>query len=117
MRQLCFRLNFLVTYRILKNIPSFEWRSSKRWNDAGPSKGRTKSYKQVFAVIFYVSKYSIQSNTFDPNSSTAIVDNSAYTHIFNYESMFVGKLNEVNISGVATIGGTDFKPTGIVTVK
>ena len=31
--------------------------------------------------------------------------------------MFVGKLNEVEISGVATIGGTAFKPTGTGTVK
>ena len=31
--------------------------------------------------------------------------------------MFVGKLHEVDIYGVATIGGTYFKPTGIVTVK
>ena len=31
--------------------------------------------------------------------------------------MFVGKLHEVDIFWVATIGGTDFKPTGIGTVK
>ena len=117
MRKICFTLKCLVTSRIFKNILSFEWGMSKRWNDAGPNKGHTKSYKRIFAVIFNVSKYSIQSNTFDPDSSTAIVDNSANTQICNYESMFVGKLHEVNISGVATIGGTDFKPTVIVTVK
>ena len=31
--------------------------------------------------------------------------------------MFVGKLHEVEIYGVETIGGTDFKPTGIGTLK
>ena len=31
--------------------------------------------------------------------------------------MFFGKLYEVDISGVTTTGGTDFKPTGIGTVK
>ena len=31
--------------------------------------------------------------------------------------MFVGKVHEVTIYGVATIGRTDFKPTGIGTVK
>ena len=45
------------------------------------------------------------------------MDNSAKTNIFNDESMFVGKLHEVDIFGVATIGGTDFKPTGMGTVK
>ena len=45
------------------------------------------------------------------------MDNSENTHTFNDESMFVGKLHEVKMSGVATIGGTYFKPTGIVTVK
>ena len=97
-----------MTSRIFENIPSFEWRRSKRWNDAGPRRGHTKSYKRVFAVICNVSKDSIQSNTFDTDSSTAILDTSENTHICNDESMFFGKLYEVDISRVATIGGKYF---------
>ena len=59
----------------------------------------------------------MQYNTFDPDRNTAIVDNSANIHICNDESVFVRKLHEMEISGVVTIGGTDFKPTGIGTVK
>ena len=106
-----------MTSRRLENIPSFGCRRSKRWNDVGPRRCHTKSYKQVFAVIFYVSKDSIQSNTFNPDSKTGIVYNSENTHICNDESMFVGKLHEVEISGVLTIGGVYFKPTVIGTVK
>ena len=45
------------------------------------------------------------------------MDNSENTHILNEDSMFVGKLHDVDISGVSKIGGTDFKPTIIGTVK
>ena len=45
------------------------------------------------------------------------MNNSENTHICNYERIFVGKLHEVKFSGVATIDRTDFKPTGIGTVK
>ena len=89
---------------------------SKRWNKGGPRKGHTKSSKQVFAVIFNVSKEKIQSCTFEPDISTAIVDNSANTHICNYKTMFVGELHEVYIDRYATIGGTYFEQTGIGTV-
>ena len=77
----------------------------------------TPKFTSEFSVICNVSKDSIQSNTFDPDSSTEILNISENTHIFKGDSMFVSKLHEVEISGVAIIGGTDFKPTPIVTVK
>ena len=47
-RQLCFKFKCLVTSERLKIIPYFEWRRSNRWNDSGPMKGHTKSYKRDF---------------------------------------------------------------------
>ena len=64
-------------------------------------------------MIFNVWKEKIQSYTFDPDSNTGIVDISSSTHIFNYGRIFIGKLHEVEIEGVETICGTEFKPTGI----
>ena len=68
-------------------------------------------------MICYASKDTIQYNKSDPGSSTEIVDNYSNTQICNDEIIFSGKLHEVEISRVATIGGTDFKPTLIGTVK
>ena len=68
---------------------SFEWRRSNRWNDAGLRRDHTKIYKRVFAVIFHVSKDSIQSNTFGPDRSTSIVDISENTHILMARSCFL----------------------------
>ena len=73
-----------------------------------PGEATLKVTSNFFAVICNVSKDSIQSNTFDPYSSTEIVDNSANTQICNDKSIFVGKLHEVEISGVAKICGKDF---------
>ena len=48
---------------------------------------------------------------------TAIVYNSANTHISNDDSIVFGKSHEVDIYGAVTIGGTYFKPIGIGTMK
>ena len=45
------------------------------------------------------------------------MENSVNTHIYNDDTIFVGKLHEVEISGVAKIVGTYFNPTGIGTLK
>ena len=77
----------------------------------------TPKFTSEFSVICNVSKDSIQSNTFDPDSSTEILNISENTHIFKGDSMFVSKLHEVEISGVAKIVGTYFNPTGTGTLK
>ena len=81
---ICIKWKCLVNPKVPESIPHFEWKSSKRWTKGYPSKWHTKSYKQVFAVIFNVSEEKIQSCTFDPDSSISIVDNSDNIHICKY---------------------------------
>ena len=55
---------------------------------------------------------------FDPDGSTVVVDNSANAHIINDKNLFVGDILELDgKTGVATIGGTDHKPSGIGDIK
>ena len=57
-------------------------------------------------------------NNFDLSNRTAIIDNSANSHIWSHHSDFVGKTRPANQNeGVATIGNKDLFPQGIGEVK
>ena len=55
--------------------------------------------------------------SFDPDSSSLVVDNSANVHVCNKRESFIGKLTPVQGHNVATIGGHGHKPSEISTVK
>ena len=77
-----------------------------------------KKKTQVYAVVATVGDAQGEMPmNFDEGGETAVCDNAATAHICNNKHMYVGEIRPVKTQGVATIGGTNFKPSGIGTVQ
>ena len=55
--------------------------------------------------------------SFDSDSTTIVCDNSANVSICNTKSMYVGEMQQIHNTNVATIGGKGHPVSGIGTVK
>jgi len=109
---------YLVHFGYLSVPSRSSWLTRETTRPQRSPRRRRQAFVTKFCTILSSQINQKDEMDFLSDGDTIMVDNSANAHICRDKKFFVGEIRSVNSeAGVATIGGTDFKPAGIGTVE